>query len=81
MITYTYLSAFAAFSGSAAGMLTAVVSNWMGERRKHRARGELRVHSHRYKLYKEFIAEGAKLYPMHLCVTTRRFRTSSRSML
>ena len=62
MITYTYLSAFAAFSGSAAGMLTAVVSNWMGERRKHRARGELRVHSHRYKLYKEFIAEGAKLY-------------------
>lgn len=34
----------------------------MGERRKHRVRGELRVHSHRYKLCKEFIAEGSKLY-------------------
>ncbi len=62
MITYTYVPALAAFSGSAAGMLAAVVSNWMGERRKHRVRGELRVHSHRYKLYKEFIAEGSKLY-------------------
>lgn len=60
--TYTYIPALAAFSGSAAGMLTAVVSNWMGERKKHRVRGELRIHSHRYKLYKAFIAEGSKLY-------------------
>ena len=62
MSTYTYVPALAAFSGSAAGMLAAVVSTWMGERRKHRVRGESRVHSHRYKLYKEFIAEGSKLY-------------------
>ena len=62
MITTTYVPALAAFSGSAAGMLAAVVSNWIGERRKHRVRGESRVHSYRYKLYKEFIAEGSKLY-------------------
>ncbi len=63
MSTYTYIPALAAFSGSAAGMLTAVVSNWLGERRKHRVRGEsdefIRIAT---KLYKDFIAEGSKLY-------------------
>ena len=62
MTTYTYVPALAAFSGSAAGMLAAVLSNWIGERRKHRVRDESRVHSYRYKLYKAFIAEASKLY-------------------
>lgn len=43
-------------------MLTAVFSTRMGERRKHRVRGELRAQSHRHKLYKSFIAECSKLY-------------------
>ena len=62
MINDAYFPALAAFTGSSAGILATVVSNWLALRRKYRVgRGE-RAHAHRQKLYKRFIVEVSKLY-------------------
>ncbi len=62
MVTAAHLPALAAFSGSAAGMLATVVSNWFIQRRKQRLMRGTRAYSHRHKLYKRFIREASRLY-------------------
>jgi len=62
MVNAAHLPALAAFSGSAAGMLATVVSNWFIQRRKQRLMRGTRAYSHRHKLYKRFIREASKLY-------------------
>jgi hypothetical protein len=62
MITPMYISAVAAFLGSAAGMIATATSNWITQHRKHRVLGKTRAHTHRHKLYKQFISEASKLY-------------------
>ena len=62
MITPIYISAIAAFLGSAAGMMATAISHWVTQHRKHRVLGKTRAHTHRHKLYKQFIGEASKLY-------------------
>ena len=62
MVNPAHLPAIAAFSGSAAGMLATVVSNWFMQRRKQRLIRRTRAYSHRHKLYKRFIREASRLY-------------------
>jgi len=62
MTSPIYISAIAAFLGSAAGMMATAISNWVTQHRKHRVLGKTRAHTHRHKLYKQFIGEASKLY-------------------
>jgi hypothetical protein len=62
MINPIYISAVPAFLGSAAGMMATAISNWVLLRRKHCVVGKTRAHTHRHKLYKQFIGEASKLY-------------------
>ncbi len=62
MMNPAYLPAFAAFSGSASGMIATVVSSWVVQRRQQRLTHRKRAHSQRHKLYKRFISEAARLY-------------------
>lgn len=62
MISPMYISAAAAFLGSATGMIATATSNWINQHRKHRVLGKTRAHTHRHKLYKQFIGEASKLY-------------------
>ena len=58
----TYIPAVAAFSGSAAGALATVLTNWVTQRRKDRALLTSRTIEKREKLYKSFIEEASRLY-------------------
>ncbi len=62
MINPVHLPAIAAFSGSAAGMLATVVSNWFMQRRQQRLLRGTQAYSNRHKLYKRFIREASRLY-------------------
>ncbi len=62
MINPVHLPAIAAFTGSAAGMLATVVSNWIMQRRQQRLLRGTQAYSHRHKLYKRFIREASRLY-------------------
>jgi hypothetical protein len=57
-----FLSAFAAFGGSAVGGLTTFAATWFTQRRKDSARWLSQEKSRRQKLYKQFIEEASKLY-------------------
>ena len=43
-------------------MIATATSNWINQHRKHRVLGKTRAHTHRHKLYKQFIGEASKLY-------------------
>ncbi len=62
IVNPVHLPAIAAFSGSAAGMLATVVSNWIMQRRQQRLMRGTQAYSHRHKLYKRFIREASRLY-------------------
>jgi hypothetical protein len=57
-----YIPALASFSGSASGTLASIVTNGVTQRRKDRVRHTLRATAQREELYKDFIAEAARLY-------------------
>ena len=57
-----YIPALASFSGSASGTLASVITNWMIQRRRARARRTQRATSQREELYKSFIEEASRLY-------------------
>jgi hypothetical protein len=57
-----YIPALASFSGSASGTLASILTNWVTQRRKDRVRHTLRATAQREELYKDFIAEAARLY-------------------
>src|ERR1700747_805814 len=57
-----YIPALASFSGSASGTLASIVTNWVTQRRKDRARKTLQSTAKREELYKDFIAEASRLY-------------------
>jgi hypothetical protein len=57
-----YIPALASFSGSASGTLASIVTNWVTQRRKDRARKTLQATAKREELYKDFIAEASRLY-------------------
>jgi hypothetical protein len=57
-----YIPALASFGGAATGTVASIVSNWVAQRRKQRARRKAQANSHRHKLYKAFIEEASKLY-------------------
>ena len=58
----TYIPAVAAFSGSAAGALATILTNWVRQRRQHRDLLTSRTNSKREELYKSFIEEASRLY-------------------
>jgi hypothetical protein len=57
-----YIPAVAAFSGSASGALATVLTSWVSQRRKDRARLRSQTNSKREELYKSFIEEASRLY-------------------
>jgi hypothetical protein len=57
-----YMSAVAAFSGSASGALATVLTGWVSQRRRDRARLKSQTNSKREELYKSFIEEASRLY-------------------
>ena len=57
-----YIPAIASFSGSASGTLASIVTGWVTQRRRHRARATSRTISQREELYKNFIEEASRLY-------------------
>jgi hypothetical protein len=57
-----YIPALASFSGSASGTLASIVTGWVTQRRRDRARRGLRDTSKREELYKDFIQEASRLY-------------------
>jgi hypothetical protein len=57
-----YIPAVAAFSGSASGALATVLTSWVGQRRRDRARLRSQTNSKREELYKSFIEEASRLY-------------------
>jgi hypothetical protein len=57
-----YIPALASFSGSASGTLASVITNWMTQRRRARARRTQRATAQREELYKSFIEEASRLY-------------------
>jgi hypothetical protein len=57
-----FLSAFAAFGGSAFGGLTTFAATWFTQRRKDSSRRLSQEKGKRQKLYKQFIEETSKLY-------------------
>ena len=59
---FLYIPALASFSGSASGTLASVITNWMTQRRRARARRTQRATSQREELYKSFIEEASRLY-------------------
>jgi hypothetical protein len=62
MVSSVHIPAIAAFSGSAAGMLATVLSNWAVQYRRHRIDRRVQAASHRHRLYKRFIREASKFY-------------------
>ena len=58
----TYIPAVAAFSGSASGALATVLTGWVTQRRRDRARLKSQTNSKREELYKNFIEEASRLY-------------------
>jgi hypothetical protein len=57
-----YIPALASFSGSASGILASIVTGWVTQRRRDRARITSRTISQREELYKSFIEEASRLY-------------------
>ena len=57
-----YIPALASFSGSASGTLASIVTGWVTQRRRDRARLTSRTISQREELYKSFIEEASRLY-------------------
>src|ERR1700749_2531025 len=57
-----YIPALASFSGSASGTLASIVTGWVTQRRRDRARRGVRDTSKREELYKDFIQEASRLY-------------------
>jgi len=57
-----YIPALASFSGSASGTLASIVTGWVTQRRRDRARITSRTISQREELYKSFIEEASRLY-------------------
>src|ERR1700692_4894563 len=57
-----YIPPLAAFSGSASGTLASIVTGWVTQRRRDRARLTSRTISQREELYKSFIEEASRLY-------------------
>jgi hypothetical protein len=57
-----YVPALASFSGSASGTMASIVTGWVTQRRRDRARRSLRATSKREELYKSFIEEASRLY-------------------
>lgn len=58
----TYMPAVAAFSGSASGALATVLTGWVTQRRRDRARVKSQSNVKREELYKDFIKEASRLY-------------------
>jgi len=57
-----YVSAFAAFGGSAFGAISTIMTGWVTGRRKVRQRHHSRSFSLREKLYRSFVEEASRLY-------------------
>lgn len=57
-----YISALAAFGGSAFGAVSTIVSGWFSRRRRLRERHHARSFSKRERLYRSFIEEASRLY-------------------
>ena len=57
-----YIPALASFSGSASGTIASIVTGWVTQRRRSRARIASRTISRREELYKSFIEEASRLY-------------------
>jgi len=57
-----YIPALAGFGGSAFGAVSAMISNWIAQRRKDRARHHSRSIAKREDLYKSFIEETSRVY-------------------
>ena len=57
-----YIPALAAFSGSAFGAVSTIVSGWFSRRRRLRERHHARAFSKRERLYRSFIEEASRLY-------------------
>ena len=57
-----YIPALASFSGSASGTLASIVTGWVTQRRRDRARTTSRTISQREELDKSFIEEASRLY-------------------
>ena len=67
-----YVPALASFSGSASGTFVAVLTGWITQRRKERARHTLRAISQREELYKSFVEEASRLTLMRSSTTRPR---------
>jgi hypothetical protein len=57
-----YIPALAAFSGSASGTVATVLTGWVTQRRRDRARHASRTISQREELYRSFIEDASRLY-------------------
>lgn len=57
-----YVSALAAFGGSAFGAVSTIVSGWVTRRRSLRERNHARSFSKRERLYRSYIEEASRLY-------------------
>jgi len=61
-MTTMYIPALAAFSGSAFGAVSTILSGWLSRRRRLRERHHARSFSKRERLYRSFIEEASRLY-------------------
>jgi hypothetical protein len=61
-MTTMYVPALAAFSGSAFGAISTIISGWVTRRRRVRERHHAHAFSKREKLYRSFIEEASRLY-------------------
>ncbi|TFV36673.1 hypothetical protein E4K66_21915 [Bradyrhizobium frederickii] len=62
LVSAMYISALAAFGGSAFGAVSTILSGWFGRRRRLRERHHARSFSKRERLYRSFIEEASRLY-------------------